>query len=49
VTLGDLVLAFTESEEFQQASQDEVDDYLLRNLDDGIIGVGTDLDTYLLG
>lgn len=49
VTFGDLVLAFTESDEFQQTSQDAVDDYLLRNLDDGIIGVGTNLDTYLLG
>lgn len=49
VTLGGLVLAFTESTEFQQETRDEVDDFLQQNLDDGIIGVGADLDTYLLG
>ncbi|MGY4877711.1 DUF4214 domain-containing protein [Vreelandella aquamarina] len=49
MALGDLVLAFTESPEFQRKSQSAVDDYLQDNLQVGLTGVETDLSSYLLG
>jgi len=47
--MGDLVLAFTESQEFQQRSQAEVDDYLDEYLQTQLVGVETDLESYLMG
>lgn len=47
--VADLALALTESDEYQQASQPRVDDYLLEHYDGGLVGVPADLETYLMG
>ncbi|MGM0985308.1 MAG: DUF4214 domain-containing protein [Pseudomonadota bacterium] len=46
---GDLVLAFTNSEEYRQESQPLVDDYLLKHYDGGLVGIPVDTESYLLG
>ena len=46
-SLTDLVLAFTESEEYKQRSRSEVDDYVEGAIRSNLVGVETDLETYL--
>ncbi|MBT2801011.1 DUF4214 domain-containing protein [Halomonas sp. ISL-56] len=46
---GDLVLAFTNSDEYIQAAQPNVDSYLQQYYELAFIGVPEDIETYLLG
>ena len=49
MSLGELVLAFTESPEFKQASEPLVNDYLEEQQFTGLVGIETDLESYFLG
>ncbi|WP_263364872.1 BspA family leucine-rich repeat surface protein [Vreelandella titanicae] len=46
-SLTDMVLAFTESDEHQQRSRSEVGDYIEEAIRSSLVGVETDLETYL--
>ena len=46
---GNLVLAFTNSEEYVQATQPNVDSYVQQHYEQEFIGVPEDIETYLLG
>ncbi|CAD5247838.1 conserved hypothetical protein [Halomonas sp. 59] len=46
-SLTDMVLAFTESDEHQQRSRSDVDDYVEDAIRSNLVGVETDLETYL--
>jgi len=46
---GDLVLAFTNSDEYINATQANVDAYVQQHYEQGLIGVPEDIETYLLG
>ncbi|TFH86525.1 DUF4214 domain-containing protein [Billgrantia azerbaijanica] len=47
--LGDLALSFANSAEYVGVTQDQVDEYLLQHYDGGLVGVPTDIESYLLG
>ena len=46
---GDLVLAFTNSDEYINSTQTDVDAYVQQYYEQGLIGVPEDIETYLLG
>ena len=46
---GDLVLAFTNSDEYINATQNDVDAYVQQYYEQGLVGVPEDIETYLLG
>ncbi|MFC2993214.1 DUF4214 domain-containing protein [Halomonas tibetensis] len=46
---GNMVLGFTNSDEYRQESQPLVDDYLQQHYDGGLVGVPVDIESYLLG
>ncbi|MDQ7733693.1 DUF4214 domain-containing protein [Halomonas sp. SpR1] len=46
---GDLVLAFTNSDEYIKTTQSNVDSYVQQHYEQALIGVPEDIETYLLG